>query len=123
LFLRWSLGFSLFLELLLAPPMLQGSHFLLLVHLSRTKSELWGLFYHIEGVQKMWRRAGNGTPSVFARLTKSAEAIPGTTGTMNRLKCQNPNDNLPISSGILGKAGTILKFKDKNSKLQIKVQN
>jgi hypothetical protein len=47
------------------------------------------------------------------------EFIPAT----KKRKCQNPNKNLPISSGILGKAGTISKFKDKNSKLQIKVQN
>jgi hypothetical protein len=46
LFLGWSLGLSLFLELLLAPAMLQGSHFLLLVHLSCVKSRLLELFYH-----------------------------------------------------------------------------
>jgi len=46
---RWSLGLSLFLELLSPPPMLQGRHFLLLVHLSRAKSVLLKLFYHIAG--------------------------------------------------------------------------
>lgn len=45
--LRWSLGLSLFLELLSALAMLQGSHFLLLIHLSRAKSKLSELFYHI----------------------------------------------------------------------------
>jgi hypothetical protein len=38
--LLWSLGLPLFLELLLTPSMLQGSHFLFLVHLSRAKSKL-----------------------------------------------------------------------------------
>jgi hypothetical protein len=49
LFLGRSLGFSLFLELLLALAMLQGSYFLLFVHLSLAKSRLWELFYHITG--------------------------------------------------------------------------
>jgi len=50
--LLWSLGLTLFLELLLASAMLQGSHFLLLVHFSRTESKLLELFYHIaRGVQ------------------------------------------------------------------------
>ena len=57
--LGWSLGLSLFLELLSALAMLQGSHFLLLIHLSRAKSESLELFYHIEGVQKMQRKARN----------------------------------------------------------------
>jgi hypothetical protein len=43
----WSLGLSLFLELLLALAMLQGCYFLLFVHLSYTKYKLWELFYHI----------------------------------------------------------------------------
>jgi len=47
--------------------MLQGSYFLLFVHLSLAKSRLWELFYHIEGVQKIWRRARNGVPYVVAR--------------------------------------------------------
>jgi len=38
---RWSLGLSLFLEFLLALSMLQGSVFLLFVHVFRTKSVLW----------------------------------------------------------------------------------
>jgi len=38
--------------------MLQGRNFFLLVHLSRVKSELLESFYHIEGVKRMWRRAG-----------------------------------------------------------------
>jgi len=38
--LLWSLGFHFFLELLPALAMLQGSHFLFLVHISRVKSRL-----------------------------------------------------------------------------------
>jgi hypothetical protein len=38
--------------------MLQGSYFLLLVHLSLAKSVLLELFYHIEGIQ----RAGGDKP-------------------------------------------------------------
>ena len=39
---RWSLGLSLFLELLLALPVFQGSYLLLFVHISCAKSELRG---------------------------------------------------------------------------------
>jgi len=74
LFLRWSLGFSLFLELLSALAMLQGSHFLLLVHLSRTKSELWELFYHItREVQEVSNLLGNYR---HCEEPKAAKAIP-----------------------------------------------
>lgn len=37
---RLGLGLSSFLELLFAPPVFQGSHFLFLVHITRVKSEL-----------------------------------------------------------------------------------
>jgi len=47
LLLGWSLGLSLFLELFSALAVLQGSYFLLLVHISRAKSKLLELFYHI----------------------------------------------------------------------------
>jgi len=49
---RWSLGLFLFLELLFAPPVFQGSVFLLFVHISCVKSSLLELFYHIEDVHK-----------------------------------------------------------------------
>jgi len=76
LFLGWSLGFSLFLELLSALAMLQGSHFLLLIHLSLAKSVLLELFYHIEGVQKMQGKARNDAPSVVARLALVSRSNP-----------------------------------------------
>jgi len=50
--LLWSLGLSLFLELLSALAVLQGSHFLLLIHLSRAKFKLWESFYHI--AREVW---------------------------------------------------------------------
>ena len=75
MFLGWSLGLSLFLELLSALAMLQGSHFLLLIHLSLAKSELLELFYHIAREVQESPERENPTRNSKIKMTNQSEKM------------------------------------------------
>jgi hypothetical protein len=94
--------------------MLQGSHFLLFVHLSHAKSKLLELFYHItrevqeslinQAPTKMWRKDRNDTSFCLCEeprfLTYASEQAPQSLGGMRLPRPDKSGLAMVVKEGI-----------------------